>query len=377
MGESWRSHSPIFMEEEINLLDCWRVILKWKKIIFFIVIACTLVSIVISLFLTKIYKTEATLMPVGGKSSGLMGAAVAQMGLGGLMGGLGGSSSSSSQLLAILKSRTLAEQVIEKQGLMKVFYGKIEDPTKMPHMEDAVKMLFSQVNFTDDRKSQLIIIQGEMKDPQLVAQVVNGYITALIEHLNKNAFTSAKRNRLFIEEQLGRNKAELLESGRDLNSFYTTNKISNVIPTVDVDVSLGGEQVEAGAQGLQNTVEDFKKKTQELDNKIQQAHVVKDVPQQVYLQYLTLRRELLGQVNSLLTQQYEMAKIEEAKEDLNFQIIDWARIPVGKFKPKISQIVMISFIMSLFLSIFYVFFREYLEKVKISESREHSQGERE
>ena len=59
-----------------------------------------------------------------------------------------------------------------------------------------------------------------------------------------------------------------------------------------------------------------------------------------------------------------MAKIDESKEDLNFQVIDWARVPVRKFKPKRSQIVMTAFVMSLFLAVFYAFFREYLQKMK-------------
>lgn len=391
----------MIVEHEINLRDYWRVIVKWKKSIAVIVVVITLFSALISLFLPKIYKTDATIMVVGGQRSGGVAMAAAQMGLGGLLGGIGGGSSSSTQLLVILKSRTLAEKMIERSGLMKIFYEelwdktsqkwKVDDPKDLPQMEDAVKNFFSQVTFSEDKKSQLLIITAQMEDPNLAAEVVNGYIKELADYINENTFTAAKRNRIFIEGQLERNKAELLESGKELTAFYGTNKISNVVPTVDVDVSMNeaesGEQTTAeslerkvenltadakGLPGIPAAFADVQKKTDELRKKteavaamIKKAHVVKNIPQQVYLQYLTLRRELLGQVNALLTQQYEMAKIDEAKEDLNFQVIDWARVPGKRLKPKRRQIVMTAFAMSLFLAVFYAFFREYLAKIRL------------
>lgn len=297
--------------------------------------------------------------------------AAAQMGLGGLLGGLGEAASLSSKLLAILKSRSLAERMIEKHDLMKVLYAKlwdeqnqrwkIKDPKKIPTMEDAVKTLFSQVSFIEDKKSKLIIIKAEMSNPQIAAEIVNGYLAELTNFINKNAFTMAKRNRIFIEGQLERNKVEFLESGKQLSSFYSTNKISNIVPTVDVNMTI---PIPDEIMDVQRETENLQKKLEETHQEIQEQKVVSAVPQQVYLQYLTLRRELLGKVNALLTQQYEMAKIEEAKEELNFQVIDWAKVPMRKYKPKRAQIVMITFVLSLFLSVFYVFSRDYLQKIK-------------
>ena len=346
------------MDEEINLLDYWRVLMKRKWTVAFIVMVVSVSTVIYTLTITKTYKAEATIMPIGGqKGGGLASLAAASMGLGGLLGG-GGASSTSAQLLAILNSRTLAEKIIEKYDLMKIFYPvKVDDPLKMPTMEDAVKILKSTIVSSEDKKTQLIMLTVIDKDPEFAAKLVNDYINETGSFLNEGAFTAAKRNRIFIEAQLERNKAELLESGKELTTFYATNRISNVVPTVDVDVSMGGRGEDPSPEALQQQVE-------ELKTKIEQTKVVRDVPQQVYLQYLTLRRELLGQVNSLLTQQYEMAKIDESKEDLNFQVIDWARVPVRKFKPKRSQIVMTAFVMSLFLAVFYAFFREYLQKMK-------------
>ncbi len=365
------------MEDEINLLDYWRIIVKWKRTIAAIVLAITFSSVLISIILPKTYKAKATIMPIGGqKVGGLASLAAASLGgLGGLLGAVGGTSSTSAQILAILKSRTMAEKIIDKYGLMKVFYEKLwdrgnqrwktNDPKDLPQMEAVVNLFSSIVFFGEDKKSQLITISAEMKDPELAAQVVNGCLEELADFLNRNAFTSAKRNRIFIEGQLERNKADLLESGKELAAFYVTNKISNVVPTVDVDVSMGeGVDVPSALAEAQKKTKELQKQVEGVKVEIEKAKVVQGIPQQVYLQYLTLRRELLGEVNALLTQQYEMAKIEEAKEDLNFQVIDWARVPVKRFKPRRRQIVMTAFVMSFFLAVFYAFFREYLEKMK-------------
>ena len=90
------------------------------------------------------------------------------------------------------------------------------------------------------------------------------------------------------------------------------------------------------------------------------------------LQYIRLKRAAVTQqkVFELLTQQYEMAKIEEAKEDIAFQVIDPAIPPEKRIKPKRRLNVMLAGIVSLFAGIFLVFFLEYLENLKKREKED-------
>jgi uncharacterized protein involved in exopolysaccharide biosynthesis len=108
----------------------------------------------------------------------------------------------------------------------------------------------------------------------------------------------------------------------------------------------------------------FEVQRDDLQKKSSEIQIAKNIPQQVYLQYLTLRRDLLGKINILLTQQYEMAKIEEAKEDLAFQVVDPARVPLKRFKPQRRKIVTMAFMASLFLAFFLVFFLEYVQRMR-------------
>jgi tyrosine-protein kinase Etk/Wzc len=87
------------------------------------------------------------------------------------------------------------------------------------------------------------------------------------------------------------------------------------------------------------------------------------------LEYVRLKRTALTQekVYELMTQQYEMAKIDEAKEDITFQIIDPAIPPEKRVKPKRKLNVMLAGVVSLFVGIFLVFFLEYLANLKEKE----------
>ena len=102
----------------------------------------------------------------------------------------------------------------------------------------------------------------------------------------------------------------------------------------------------------------------DVDKKIADARVVRNVPQQVYLSYLMLRRELLGKVNALLTSHCGMSRIDETKEDLAFQVIDKAVPPVKKYSPKRGLICIMSFMTALFLSVLLAFFRDYLDRMR-------------
>ena len=66
-------------------------------------------------------------------------------------------------------------------------------------------------------------------------------------------------------------------------------------------------------------------------------------------------------VYEFLSQQYELARIEEAKDSIDFVVIDKAIPPEKKTKPKRMQNVMLAGIISLFIGIFIAFFLEYWE----------------
>lgn len=331
----------------------WDVLKRQRFVVGSVMFLITVGAIITSLFLPVYYKAEAVIMPISGGSKGGGLAAVASQlgGLGSLVDVGGGGGSSSRQFMALLKSKSLAEKIIEEYNLAPVFFGEAEVKrmSKNKMLELSVQeLLASSVKFLDDRKDNTIRITAEFQNPQLAADIANGYVKGLQEFVSMNSFTVAKRNRVFIENQLQQNKRELLIAGKELNLFYKTPQISNVEAKIDVPTEVGGT-----TQKLSEL--------EEMKTDVEASLSVKDVPQQVYLQYLTMRRNLLVQINGLLTQQYEMARIEEAKEDLAFQVVDSARVPEKKSRPNRTRVVFSNFIASIFLGIFTAFLFERIQ----------------
>lgn len=360
--------------DELNLLDYWDVLKSHKKLIGGVVSIVTLLTIILSLTMPKFYKSTAVIMPIGksGGSGGMLAALASSGQFGGLasmagLGGLAGGQSSSQQFMALLRTRALAEEIINKYNLIPIMFdGKVVDPnsSKGPKMEDGVKALTSYVKFIEDKKGGTITITAEFKDPKFAADVANGYVEGLQKFINSNLLTVAKRNRVFIEKQLEYNKRALLEAGKELNEFYQGKKVSSIEGKVDVSVKNNdidsSEDVQTEKEDVGMQLDMLQKQKNDLDAKM----MVKSVPQQVYLQYLVLRKTLLAQINGLLTSQYEMAKIEESKEEPAFEIIDPARIPERKSKPKRAQIVIVAFFASLFFGILVSFFMEYINNLR-------------
>jgi len=84
------------------------------------------------------------------------------------------------------------------------------------------------------------------------------------------------------------------------------------------------------------------------------------------LEYGRLMRELKVQetLYTLLTSQYEQAKLAEARDTPTVQVLDPAVPAEKKSKPRIRLNVMIAGILALFVGIFLAFFLEYLERIR-------------
>lgn len=363
------------MEDEISLLVYWRVLVKWRKTIVWMVLIVSLSTTIISLFLPRIYQAKATIMPIEDQKMGsTANLAISQIGLGGLMGSM--RTSSALRLMAILKSRSLAERLIDKYNLRKILFARLwdhqnqkwitNDPKKIPTMENATGEFFLKVSFNEDKKTQLIEIKAEMQDPKMAAGIVNSYLKELALHINENTFSIEKKNRLFIENLLEKTKLDVLNTGKELSEFYSVNKVSNTNSKIDIKLFSNSfdKNIADITPNLPHVLLETQKLIEEENEKMQRVKILKNIPQQVYLQYLTEKLRLLKEMNALLTQQYEMAKIEETREDLSFQVIDWARIPEKHFKPKRVMIATTTLVSTLFMALCYAFFREYLESLK-------------
>jgi tyrosine-protein kinase Etk/Wzc len=385
-------------EDEINLLDYWRVIRKRWKTIAWIFTVSVVTAGVVSFLMTPIFRATTTLLPLessGSQVSAALRNLTSLPFVGGMVPSIGGASAD--KLVAVLESRTVAEDVIRSLDLMKLLFEENRD--EPPTLQDAVRSLMEEMTTVTKDKKSLISVSVEHKDPKVAADIANQYTMALQDFLKENALSMAKRNRIFIENQLGKVKEELREAEEAMKRFQTNKKIvamdaqteAAIRALADLKAQITAREVQLGVMKqfstasnpdvirLEDELRELKKQLGILESKgsnpeMNALPTLSEAPT-IGLEYVRLKRKALTQekIFELITQQYEIAKIDEAKEDVTFQIIDRAISPEKRIKPKRKLNVMLAGIVSLFVGIFLVFFLEYMENLKQREN----QGEHE
>ena len=217
-------------EEEVNLRAYWRVLVRRRALILRLVVIVTVGTAGLMLLLPNMYQSTATLMPLApSRGGGLPTATPGELGgflpsgSGGGVGSLLGKEKPTDRLLAILHSRTVAMEVVQSLDLIPMLFAKkwqwLTD--KPPTLQDAVRKLDALVSLTDNRQN-VITIAVSHTDPVMAATIANQYIEALQHALNDNAFSIAKKNRIFIAAQLESTRKDLAVADEMLKQFEQT-----------------------------------------------------------------------------------------------------------------------------------------------------------
>src|SRR3972149_6411584 len=390
MAERQIADNTMIDEDEINLLDYWRVLVKRKLLIGIIVGAAFVVSIIYSLTLPPIYASTASIFPP--QQEGGMSGIASQLsgGLGALAGGFLGGSAPVDQWLAILKSQAIKDAIINRFDLMKVLKAKT--------MDDARNTVGGMIKVSK-AKEGIISITVEDKDPQRAATLANAIVDEL-DRFNKGIVTtSGRRMRVFVEERLKGAKDELRTSEEAIRGFQERNralKLDDQSRAVmeamgTVKGQLIAKEIELQtllsyatpnnpqAEILSTQVKELSERLRELEegktnpgNPLQKDIFIPTakIPN-LSLQYVRLLRDAKVQqtLYELLTQQYEMARIQEAKDTPTVQGLDEATVPEQREKPQRRQIVMLAIITAALFGVFAAFFMEYIEGVRVKEEK--------
>lgn len=371
------------MDDEINLLDYWRVLMKRKRLLILIVGMAVVSSIIVSLYLPKIYASTTTLLPPQDSTNGS--ALVASRlpgGLSGMAGGFLGMKSPSDLWVGILKSQTVRDAIVKQFSLKEVY--KVDSELEAGRvLGDALKIKKS--------KEEIISISVEDRDPGRTAEMANAFVQELDKFNKKIVMTSGGRMRSFVEKRLNEVKKALTRAEEAVKSFQEEKgavkldaQSSAIIGAIgEVKGQLMAKEVElqtllsfATSQNpqvelLRTEVKELKRGLRELEEGKREGERTSGsifIPTTQFpdltLQYARLFREekIQQKLFGLLSEQYEMARIQEAKDTPTVQILDVAKIPELRVRPKRTLIVLLSTFTAIFFGIFLVFFLEYIEK---------------
>ena len=211
---------PYPEEDEINLLDYLIVLLKHKRLIAGIVGGAAVLAVVVTLLMTNIYRSEATITARQQEKAEGGSALAALRGVAGIAGELVGFGSGGDvdKIETLLKSRELVRRVVEKNSLLPRLFEDGWDPKKKewkenpaPTIQDAYKLFKDDLlTVSRDRKTNIVTVKIDHKDPQFAKQLVDHCLTELSETLREETLNDAAENQRFLREQLDKTFDALL-----------------------------------------------------------------------------------------------------------------------------------------------------------------------
>jgi capsule polysaccharide export protein KpsE/RkpR len=326
------------------------------------------------------YQSEVQLMPPDSSSNGVMallaGLGAGDAGSGGGLGGGGGLAGLAGDLLGmkntgalfigVLQSRTVQDRIIDQFDLRRVYDVRLES--------QAEKKLSDRTEISEDRKSGIISMTVTDRDPRRAAAIANGYVSALNFLMANLNTSSAHRERVFLEGRLANVSRDLEAAEQDLSQFSSKNTTIDVTAqaraVLESSAMLQGQLVAAQSEleGLRQIFTDNNVRVRSTEARIaelrkqiqkmagQPGAAPSDVAANPDDPYPAVRQlPLLGvgyadhlrhvkvdeAIFETLTKEYELAKVEEAKEIPTVKVLDPPNIPQRKSFP--PRLIIISF----------------------------------
>lgn len=368
--------------DEIHLLDILTALARQKKILCILPLMTGALAVAAAFLIKPTFSSTVVILPPQQQSTGVSAMLGQFGGLAGVAGGIAGLKNPNDLYVAMLQSRTIADKLIRKFDL-KARFG-------VETFDEARKRLDGIATAVSD-KAGTISVQVENEEPKFAAELANAFVSEL-SHLTKGlAITDAAQRRLFFEKQLIAVKDELANAEVELQKMQEKTgmlqldgQVKGIISNVaQIEGTIAAKEVQLNAmrsfatnsnpdlmrlqgeiQGYQAQLE--KLKTGKLSKDGDVTVPTGKIPE-VGIEYIRGLRNVKYQetIFELLSKQYELAKIDEAKESSNIQVLDEAVPAERKSKPRRMIIVLIGFVGGGLLAIFLALMRDvYLQSAK-------------
>jgi len=385
-------------EEPIRLLPYLQLLWQNRRFLLRAMLSAFLASALITILIHNQYHSVARLMPPDTQSAsglGLLAAMSGKSGVSGFSGGIAndllGVKSSGALFVGIVGSQTVQDRVIHDFDLQRI-YGA-------PKIEDTRSLLAQHTDVAEDRKSGIITIGVTDRDPERAAGMAHAYVDELDRLVAQVSTSSARRERIFLEERLKTVKSELDTTAKNFSNFASKNTAIDIPAQgkamVEAAASLQGRLIAAQAElsGLQQIytnnnvrvrsaearVKELQQKLNELgrgdlqgDGKEENALYpsIRRLPVLgVTYADLLLQTKIQATVFELLTQQYETAKVQEAKEIPSVKVLDPAIVPTKKSFPPRTMLTILGTLLGMVVAMTWIILKTQWDAVDASHPR--------
>ena len=377
------------------MLDILVLLLERKRFIVRFVLGAFVLAIMVSLLLPVQYEAKTVLLPPAQNSS-IGSALMGQLGnlgslgsLASLAGGGLGLKNPADMYVSLLTSRTVEDAMIQRFGLMKEYHEK--------RMSDTRKELERRTTAVAGTKDGLIRLSVEDHDPKRAAELANGYVEEFRKLSASLAITEAARRRLFFEQQVQQSKDKLTEAEEAMTKTQQATGVlqidSQARSLIESAAILRAQVVAKQVQieGMRSFATDdnpglvlAKQELAALQSQLEHLagsqtdtgsdiNLSKGRVTQSGMEYLRRFRDLKYQetVFELLAKEFEVAKLDEAREGSIIQVVDPAVPPDRKSSPHRALIVLGATIFAFFIAVFWIWFRKILQYIfELPENRE-------
>jgi capsule polysaccharide export protein KpsE/RkpR len=350
------------------------------------------IALLIAFLVPARYASTTRLMPPdppAGQGMAMLAGIVGKMGatVGSLGGDLLGMNTSADLFAGVLQSRTVQNDLITKFDLRRVYGTK--------RWIDARKELSRQTDISIDRKSGILTIQVTDHDPKRAAALAQEYVAQLNNVVTQLNTSSAHREREFLEERLAQVKTELEAAEKDFSQFASKNATIDIKEQgkamVEAAAILEGQLIAAKTEleGLRQIFTDQNVRVRTMQARVGelQRELVKmggkaqpdtSEPAKDDELYPSIRKlPLLGvtyadlyrrtkveeTVFETLTQQYEIAKVQEAKEVPSVKVLDPPDIPEKKVFPPRMLLIIVGAVLALAIGVGWIIANEGWERI--------------
>lgn len=347
---------------EVELWAVFRLLLSKASFIVGGAVGAGVVAVAITFAIPPTFTASTVILPPAqGSSTGL---AMLAGQLGGAFGGLAGAAASiknpADQYVSMMKSRNVADQIIDRFGLMTIYDAKFR--------VEARDQLATQTRITAGMKDGLITIEVDDHDPARAANMANAFADELRRMTTDFAVGEASQRRVFFEEQLKLVRDALTDAEKDLGASGITDEAMKAAPEAAVSALAKLRARIAGAEIAISSLSGFVTDDHP-DLQMARIELAALRTQEIRMRgptenqdastsgYMSKYREFKYNLAlfEIIAQQYEVARLDEAREGKGIQVIDVAVAPERKSRPKRGLIgVVVTILASLALSIFVV-----------------------
>jgi uncharacterized protein involved in exopolysaccharide biosynthesis len=299
------------------------------------------VAVGLSFLITPTFTAATVILPPA-QSSSSTGLAMLAGQLGGALGGLAGAAASiknpADQYVSMLKSRNVADRLIERFNLKSAYDRELMVETRVE--------LAERTRIVAGMKDGLITIEVDDNDPTRAAAIANAYSDELRRLTMDFAIGEASQRRAFFEAQLKQVREALTVAERDLGTSGITDEALKAAPDAAIT---GMARLHAKITAQEVTIQSLSGFVTEdhPDLRVARAELAALKSQETRMHgpttpdgpssgYMSKYREFKYNLAlfEIIAQQYELARLDEARESKSIQVIDIATAPERKSRPK-------------------------------------------